>query len=110
MTDKKGAYGVIGLATRAGKAVSGSDAVAGAVRAGNVKLLIITRDISGNSLDRILKNIKGKEEIPCYSFGRSDELGDALGKPARTVAAITDKSFADGISAILEKINEEEDT
>ena len=110
MTDKERAYGVIALAARAGKAVSGSDAVAGAVRAGNVKLLIITKDISGNSLDRILKNIKGKEEIPCYSFGRSDELGDALGKPARTVAAITDKSFADGISAILEKINEEEDT
>ena len=110
MTDTERAYGMIGLATRAGKAVSGSDAVAGAVRAGNVKLLIITKDISGNSLDRILKNIKGKEEIPCYSFGRSDELGDALGKPARTVAAITDKSFADGISAILEKINEEEDT
>ena len=110
MTDKERAYGMIGLAARAGKAVSGSDAVTGAVRAGNVKLLIITKDISGNSWDRILKNIKGKEEIPCYSFGRSDELGDALGKPARTVAAITDKSFADGISAILEKINEEEDT
>ena len=110
MTEKERAYGMIGLAVRAGKAVSGSDAVAGAVRAGNVKLLIITKDISGNSLDRILKNIKGKEEIPCYSFGRSDELGDALGKPARTVAAITDTSCADGISAILDKINEEEDT
>ena len=110
MTDKERAYGMIGLATRAGKAVAGSDAVAGAVRAGNVKLLIITRDISGNSLDKILRNITGTEEIPCYSFGSSDELGDALGKPARAVAAITDKSFADGISAILEKINEEEDT
>ena len=110
MTDKERAYGMIGLATRAGKAVSGSDAVAGAVRAGNVKLLIITKDISGNSLDKVLRNITGTDEIPCYSFGSSDELGDALGKPARAVAAITDKSFADGISAILEKINEEEDT
>ena len=110
MTDKERAYGMIGLAARAGKAVSGSDAVTGAVRAGNVKLLIITKDISGNSLDKVLRNITGTNEIPCYSFGSSDELGDALGKPARAVAAITDKSFADGISAILEKINEEEDT
>ena len=110
MTDKERAYGMIGLAARAGKAVSGSDAGTGAVRAGNVKLLIITKDISGNSLDKVLRNITGTDEIPCYSFGSSDELGDALGKPARAVAAITDKSFADGISAILEKINEEEDT
>ena len=110
MTDKERAYGMIGLAARAGKAVSGSDAVTGAVRAGNVKLLIITKDISGNSLDKVLRNITGTDEIPCYSFGSSDELGDALGKPARAIAAITDKSFADGISAILEKINEEEDT
>lgn len=110
MTDKERAYGMIGLAARAGKAVSGSDAVTGAVRAGNVKLLIITKDISGNSLDKVLRNITGTDEIPCYSFGSSDELGDALGKPARAVAAITDKSFADGISAILEKIGEEEDT
>ena len=110
MTDKERAYGMIGLAARAGKAVSGSDAVTGAVRAGNVKLLINTKDISGNSLDKVLRNITGTDEIPCYSFGSSDELGDALGKPARAVAAITDKSFADGISAILEKINEEEDT
>ena len=108
MTDKERAYGMIGLAARAGKAVSGSDSVIGAIRSGNVKLLIITKDISGNSLDKILRNITGKDEIPCYSFGSSGELGDALGKPARTVAAITDKSFADGISAILEKIGEED--
>jgi ribosomal protein L7Ae-like RNA K-turn-binding protein len=109
MTDKERVFGMIGLASRAGKIASGSDAVTGQIRSGNVKLLIITKDISSNSLDKILRNITGKDEIPCYSFGSSEELGDALGKPARTVAAITDKSFADGISAILDKINEEED-
>jgi len=109
MTDIERAYKMIGLAARAGKVVSGSDAVIGAIRSGNVKLLIITKDISRNSLDKILKNT-GTEEMTCYSFGASDELGYALGKPDRTVAAITDKSFADGISAILENISEEEDT
>ena len=108
MTDKQRAYGMIGLAARAGKAASGSDAVIGAIRSGNVELLIITKDISRNSLEKILKNT-GSKEITCYSFGTSEELGYALGKPDRTVAAITDKSFAEGISAILEKIGEEED-
>jgi ribosomal protein L7Ae-like RNA K-turn-binding protein len=110
MTDKDRAFGMIGLAARAGKAVSGSDAVIGAIRSNKVELLIITRDISGNSLEKILKNITGDQEITCYRFSTSDELGDALGKPNRTVAAITDKSFAEGISAILETIGEEEDT
>ena len=108
MTDKQRAYGMIGLAARAGKATSGSDAVIGAIRSGNVELLIITKDISRNSLEKILKNT-GSKEITCYSFGTSEELGYALGKPDRTVAAITDKSFAEGISAILEKIGEEEE-
>ena len=110
MTEKERAFGMIGLAARAGKVVSGSDALKGAIRSGNVELLIITRDISRNSLDKILKNMTSDKEIACFSFATSDELGDALGKPNRTVAAITDKSFAEGISAILENINEEEDT
>ncbi|MBR2549545.1 MAG: L7Ae/L30e/S12e/Gadd45 family ribosomal protein [Saccharofermentans sp.] len=110
MTDKDRAFGMIGLAARAGKVVSGSDAVNGAIRSNKVELLIITRDISRNSLEKILKNLTGDKEIPCYRFATSDELGNALGKPNRTVAAITDKSFAEGISAILDIINEEEDT
>ena len=109
MTGKERVYGMLGLAARAGKIVSGSDSVIGAIRAGNVELLIITKDISRNSLEKILKNT-GDKEIACYSFGNSEELGMALGKPDRTVAAITDKSFAEGVSAILEKISEEEDT
>ena len=108
MTDKERVYGLIGLAARAGKVASGSDAVTGAIRSGNVELLIITKDISRNSLEKILKNT-GSKEITCYSFGKSEELGYALGKPDRTAAAITDKSFAEGISAILEKISEEEE-
>ena len=109
MTGKDRVYGMMGLAARAGKVVSGSDSVIGAIRSGNVKLLIITKDISRNSLEKLLKNISD-EEITCFSFGTSEELGYALGKPDRTVAAITDKSFAEGVSAILENINEEENT
>lgn len=109
MTESDRVFGMIGLAARAGKIVSGSDAVTGAIRSGSVELLIITKDISKNSLEKILKNIPADKEITCYSFGTSDRLGSALGKPDRTVAAITDKSFAEGISAILEKIGEEDD-
>ena len=83
MTDKKRALGMIGLAARAGKAVSGSDAVNGVIRSNKVELLIVTRDISRNSLEKILKNLTGDKEIPCYRFATSDDLGDALGKPDR---------------------------
>ena len=110
MTDKERVFGMIGLAARAGKVVSGSDSVIGAIRSGKIHLLIITRDISRNSLETLLKNLKDDSEIICYSFATSEELGAALGKPDRTVAAITDQSFAEGISAILETINEEEET
>ena len=67
-------------------------------------------EAAASFLDKILKSMNSDKEITCYSFSTSEELGYALGKPNRTVAAITDKSFAEGISAILETIGEEEDT
>ena len=79
MTDKERAFGMIGLAARAGKAVSGSDAVTGVLRAGKAELLILSKDISRNSLEKILKNITERDEISCYSFASSEELGYALG-------------------------------
>ena len=36
-------------------------------------------------------------EVPCIQAGTKEELGKAIGKEYRASAAVTDKSFAEGL-------------
>ena len=92
MTEKGKILGFIGLAKRAGKVVSGTDSVTGALRNGTAKMLILTTDVSENTINRILDNVT--YEIPMYRFATMDELGNAVSAPPRGVLAITDEGFA----------------
>ena len=113
MAEEDKIYNFLGLCARAGKIISGADAVRASLTKGEAKVLIVTHDISRNTLDKILgsadkctKNGKGAPVL--YSFGKSDRLGDAIGKPARTVVAVADKGFASGLAKLLDECVEEE--
>ncbi|MBR1797281.1 MAG: ribosomal L7Ae/L30e/S12e/Gadd45 family protein [Clostridiales bacterium] len=93
----------LGLAARAGKVTSGYDQVEAAIRNGNVKLLILSADISKNTLSRLL-DMGSRENIDlpdAYSFGTKASLGQAIGKPDRAIVAVTDTGFADKLSEML---------
>jgi ribosomal protein L7Ae-like RNA K-turn-binding protein len=84
----------LGLATRAGKLISGEEIVLKAVRSGEAKLVLLAGDASENTA----KKIKDK----CSSYGvplligfTRFELGSAVGKPERVMFAVTDRGFAD---------------
>ena len=112
MSEEDKIYNLIGLAGRAGKAISGADAVKASLMRGKARILICTRDISRGTLDKILsaaqKGARKKSEPALYSFGESERLGMALGRPPRTVLAIEDKGFADGLAQMLDDLNEED--
>ena len=112
MSDEDRAYNLIGLAERAGKAISGADAVKASLLRGKARILICTRDISRGTMDKILSAAEkgsGKKNAPAlYSFGESERLGMSMGRPPRTVLAIEDKGFADGLAQILDGLNEED--
>lgn len=114
MDAKQRILGMLGMAQRAGKVVSGAEGVTSALATGKTELLIISRDISRNTLDKLLSAAEKGEKVTgkavtCFRFGTSDDLGQATGKAARAAVAVTDKAFAKGISDLLEGINEEED-
>ncbi len=102
----------IGLAARAGKAVSGSGACEENLRSGKVCLLIVAKDISRNTMDKILDAAKaggkktGKDAI-CYSFSNQDDLGMAIGKSSRAAIAITDEGFARKLDEMLDNYKED---
>lgn len=112
MSEEDKIYNLIGLAGRAGKAISGADAVKASLMRGKARIFICTRDISRGTLDKILsaaqKGARKESEPALYSFGESERLGMALGRPPRTVLAIEDKGFADGLAQLLDDLNEED--
>ena len=102
----------IGLAARAGKAVSGAGACEENLRAGKAKLLIVAKDIARNSMDKILDaagagESKTGNEISCYSFSSTEMLGYAIGKSNRAAIVITDEGFARKLEEMLDDFKED---
>ena len=95
----------LGLAAKAGKVISGFDQVESSIRRKTAKLLIISTDISKNTLSRLL-DIGEEENITmpdAFSFSTMFELGKAIGKPDRAIVAVTDQGFADKLTAMLQE-------
>ena len=83
----------LGLATRAGKSVSGEFSVEKSVRQHMAKLVIVSEDASENS-KKNFRNICTYYGVPLYFLGSREELGLACGKEVRVSAAIEDEGLA----------------
>lgn len=101
----------IGMARRAGKIVFGFEAVKAAVMKDEIFLLIVSEDVSPNTLNKLIDaggEYSGKygKDLSFFSFGTKDELGAAIGKDAKAVIGISDKGFSDKLSEMLEELDE----
>lgn len=110
MTSKESILKFIGLAMRANKVVSGCDAAVSSVLEGDAKLIIFAKDISRNTMSKILDAVESSEyEAPAaYRFAESFDIGNAIGKPKRAVAVITDQGFANKLTVMFEDYSENE--
>ncbi len=93
------AYDMLGLCRRAGKLVSGAQAVGDALKKGKAHLVLIDASASEATKNALKNSCRGRnvaaEEI------ESQALGHAIGKPERMTAAVTDAGFADRIRKLL---------
>ena len=83
----------LGLATRAGRAVSGEFCVERSVRRHRAKLVLVAEDASEAS-QKNFRNICTYYKVPLYISGSREELGAACGKEAMVSAAIEDDGLA----------------
>ena len=100
------AFSMLGLASKAGKIVTGEDTIRNSIRKGKVKLLIISVDASQNTQKRFL-NAAAHYDIECIIWGQMDELGKCIGKNARSVVAIVDDNFSRIIKELVDKAAKE---
>ena len=93
---------MLGLCMRAGRIISGEKACVQAVRAGGACAVVLDRAAAKNAV-KAVTDACSYNEVPLV-YAPEFELGDAIGKSGRMVAAITDPSMAD---RILELANAE---
>ncbi|MDO4260504.1 MAG: ribosomal L7Ae/L30e/S12e/Gadd45 family protein [Eubacteriales bacterium] len=92
----------MGLATRAGRTVSGEFSVEKSVRQGRARLVLVSDEASENAKKKF-RNLCSHYKVPMYCFGSSAELGAACGKEFRMSAAVEDEGLAAAMVRILEQ-------
>lgn len=99
MTTEDRVRGYLGLAARARHLESGEFAAEKAVKSGKAYLLFIAGDASDNTKKKF-RNMCGHYGVPCCIFGTRAELGHAIGREFRAIAAVTDRKLAEAIRAL----------
>lgn len=96
--------GMLGLAKRAGKVVTGEFLCDKAIKNGQSHLIIIAEDISENSRKAICDacNYYGVEYI---ENATADELGKITGSERRVVVSVNDENFKNAILSKIERID-----
>ena len=100
MIDKKRLCGLLGLATRAGKTVFGTEACKSGIEKRKVKLVIIAEDAA----DRTKINFKQKCNeigIPLWEGLEIETLSKSIGKENKAIIGITDGNFSKEILKII---------
>ena len=95
MNNKK-ILSMIGLATKAGKTVSGEFSTEKSVKSGKGFLVLVAGDASENTKKKF-RNMCEFYEVPIYFLSDKESLGRAMGKEFRACLAVQDGNFAKAI-------------
>ena len=96
MDNRQKVINLIGLATKAGKTVSGQFSTEKAVKSKKAYLVMVSKEASDNT-KKMFTNMCTYYNVPICYFGKKDQLGHAMGKEMRASLAVVDKSFAEAI-------------
>ena len=97
-------YSMLGIATKAGKIVSGEFMTEKAVKSGTTCLVIVSEEASDNT-KKMFTNMCRFYKVPLHIFGTKIELGASMGKEFRASAAVIDPGFAKAIQEKLVNIS-----
>ena len=86
-------YRMIGMATRAGRTVSGTEAGIKAISHGKAFLVVLAEDTAGNTREQMTRAAE-RHQVPLMGFGSKEELGRWTGHTERAVVVLTDHGFA----------------
>ncbi|MBO5460755.1 MAG: ribosomal L7Ae/L30e/S12e/Gadd45 family protein [Ruminococcus sp.] len=100
---------LIGLATKAGKTVSGEFMTEREVKSGKAALVVVAEDSSDNTKKKF-RDMCEFYEVPIRFYGDKDTLGHAMGKQFRASLAVLDQGFADGVMKQIDTLSTKDKT
>ncbi|MDZ5711761.1 YlxQ family RNA-binding protein [Jeotgalibacillus haloalkalitolerans] len=93
---------LLGLATRAGKVISGEELVVKEIRNSKAKLVLLSEDASANTQKKVTDKAS-YYHVPVRMVNDRYTLGQLIGKDARVTVAVLDKGFADKLISLLDE-------
>ena len=100
MTSNERLCGLLGLATRAGKIVFGTEACKSEIEKRRVKLMIIAQDASDRTKSNFQEICK-KVDIPILEILSIEVLSNAIGKDNKATVGIVDINFSKEMLKII---------
>ncbi|MGN0298684.1 MAG: L7Ae/L30e/S12e/Gadd45 family ribosomal protein [Lachnospiraceae bacterium] len=94
------ALAMLGMATKAGKTVSGEFSVEKMVKSGKGRLVIVAEDASDNA-KKSYTDMCTFYKVPIYIMFDRESLGHSMGQQSRVSACVTDAGFAKAIVQYL---------
>ena len=98
---KEKMLGYLGMATRAGKLVTGYNTCLDMIPRGKLKLVILAEDVGENTRKK-LQDKCDSYEVPLHIGAGAEEMSRATGKIDKGVFGIMDKGFAESIIKAIE--------
>ncbi|MCR5508114.1 MAG: ribosomal L7Ae/L30e/S12e/Gadd45 family protein [Lachnospiraceae bacterium] len=105
MRDK--AFGMLGLAQRAGAVKSGEFMTENTIKAGSARLVIVAGDSSANT-KKHFTDMCDHRNIPIRFFSDMENLGHCIGREFRASLAVTDEGLAGKILSIIDQGKKDE--
>jgi len=99
----------LGLAMKAGKLTSGSDALEQGIRTGKVLLAILSEDAGPNTRDKIGR-LCAHYQVPLLVRGDRAMIGHWTGKRERVAIGVTDQGFARRLAELAAGSSTDKDT
>lgn len=101
MSPDKRYLNMLGLATKAGKVVSGEFSTEKAIKTGDACLVLVAGDASDNT-KKMFTDKCSFYEVPIFICCEKEKLGHAIGKASRASVAVTESGFANQIAKYFE--------
>ena len=98
---------MVGLALKAGRLEVGEEPVGAACRARDRRLILVARDAADNSFRRVKHFADAGQCLWVSVPYTKEELGEAVGRTACAMAAVTDIGFAEAIGQKLAAVDPE---
>lgn len=101
MINEKKVFGLLGLATRAGKVSFGAEMCEEQINKNKIKFVVIASNASERTKKRFIE-LCNKKNIKFIEFGKIEDLSKAIGKENKAIIGIKDINFKNAILKIID--------